>query len=108
MGGVRLAFESKAPHTTPWLSIEFDVDDEPTTFLQRLAAEGWEEDERYARVPPLDGRQEIHVGGPAGSGLFGGWKDQEKRRNMRAIRELLRNEGFVDVPWNKLTLADLL
>lgn len=106
--GITLAFESKAPHKTPWLSIEFDEGSEPVALLAQLEAAGWKEDTRYRRLPPLDGRQEIHVIGPPGTDLFSEWNLQERRTNMRAIRALLREEGFREVPWHKLTLEDLL
>ncbi len=108
MSGVELAFESKAPHTTPWLVIEYPVGEEPTELLTELAKLGWEEDQRFSRLPPLDGRQETFIAPPKGSDLFGGWTLEEARKNMPPVRRLLRKHGFGRVPWNRLTLADLL
>lgn len=108
MDGVTLAFESKGPFHTPWLSIEFPVGQEPTELIEALAGIGWKENEQYARVPPLDGIQEVNIAPPKGSELFGTWSDEEARANMPVIRRLLRRHGFDRVPWNKLTLEDLL
>lgn len=103
-----VAFESKFPHTTPWLSIEFDVDEEPSELLSDLRKIDWLEDGRMNRLPPLDGRQEITVLGPTGTGLFNLWTDAERRQHLPVVRRVLRRHGFNNVPWNRLTLADLL
>lgn len=108
MTGVSVAFESKAPHTTPWLSIEINVGEEPTELIAALAELGWKEDERYPRIPPLDGREEIVVSPPMGSALFGGWSAAEAKKYMPPVRRLLRTYGCDRVPWNRLTVEDLL
>src|SRR5262245_25649698 len=105
--GVELAFESKAPHTTPWLAIEYDVGDEPAELLTELSELGWREDD-LRRLPVLDCRQEGPLLGPQGSCLFGGWLPHAAKANMPPVRRLLRRYGFDRVPWNRLTLADLL
>lgn len=107
MSGVTLAFESKAPHTTPWLSIEYPVGEEPTELFAELAELGWEPD-GLAPAPPLDGIQEVYLKPPQGSDLFYGWKPAEAKKHMPAVRRLLRKHGFDRVPWNRLELADLL
>ena len=44
----------------------------------------------------------------AGTALFAGWTDEEKRANMRQARAIFRRFGFTRVPvWTK-TLADML
>ena len=108
MEGVSLAFESKSPHTTAWLSVEFEVGHPPDDLLESLAEIGWKEDERFNRMPPLDNRQEIHLRPPSGSDLFGGWNDEERQQNMNEIRTFLRKRGFNNVPWHRLTLEELL
>ena len=108
MSGVTLAFESKAPHRTPWLSVEHPVNDVPSGLFDALDELGWKEDERMMRVPPLDGIQEVQIIPPRGTGLFGEWTDGEARHFMPEVRRLLRKQGFDRVPWNRLTLAELL
>jgi hypothetical protein len=108
MKGVTVAFESKAPHTTPWLSIEYPVGEEPEELLANLAELGWKTSTRLRFAPPLDGMQEVVIEPPLGTGLFRGWKPEEARKNMPAVRRLLRRHGFDRVPWNRLELADLI
>lgn len=107
MKGVSVAFNSKAPHTTPWLSIEHPVDAVPEDLFSALAQIGWAED-GLRGAPPLDGMQEIILVAPKGSSLFGGWTDEERRRNMPIVREVLRKFGITGVPWYRLSLEDLL
>ena len=107
MNGVTLAFESKAPHTTPWLSVEYPVGEAPEELLAQLSTLGWEDD-GLRRAPPIDGRQEVALLPPAGTGLFGGWSEDEARRHMPAIRRVMRQYGYDRVPWNRLELADLI
>ena len=105
---VSVAFESKPRHTTPWLSVEFPIDEEPRDLFSALTEIGWAEEMRYPRIPPLDGVQEAHIIPPTGSDLFGSWNKRERREHMRQVRRVLREQGFVDVPWHKLTWADLV
>lgn len=105
---VTVAFESKAPHTTPWLSVEYPVGQEPVELFDKLKRIGWEEDTRFLRIPPINGVQEVKVSSPRGSELFGLWTKEEARRYMPEVRRVLRTEGFGKVPWNRLTLADML
>jgi hypothetical protein len=107
MDAPSIAFESKAPHTTPWLSIEHDVDNEPAEMLAELAELGWKED-GMPRAPALGGRKEIVLNAPEGNALFGGWTMREAKANMPPVRRLLRRYGYDSVPWNRLELADLL
>lgn len=107
MAPMTVAFESKAPHTTPWLSIEYPVGERPADLLIDLAGIGWTENERFT-LPPLDGTQELELSPPTGTAFFGGWTPAEAKRNMPPVRRLLRRYGFDRVPWNRLTLEDLL
>jgi hypothetical protein len=102
-----LAFESKAPHTTPWLLVEHAEGDPPYQLFAALAQLGWTENEK-ADLPPFDGIQEVYLEAPKGSALFGGWEEAEARKHMPAVRRLLRKHGFDRVPWNRLELADLI
>ena len=103
-----VAFESKSPHTTPWLVLEYDVGQEPRELLEALAAIGWAPD-GLAQAPPLpDGTYENHLRGPVGSSLFGGWTDAERSRNLYVCRATLRRFGFRRVPWHHLAHRDLL
>jgi hypothetical protein len=106
---ITVAFESKAPHTTPWLSVEWDLnEDDPQDLFDSLAELGWKEDARFAGVPPIGDVQETAISPPKGSDLFGGWTEAERRERMPEVRRLLRTKGFDRVPWNRLTLADML
>lgn len=105
---VTVAFESKAPHTTPWLSIEHPVGEEPEELLAKLAELGWKPSVRLQFAPPIEGRQERIVEPPPGTGLFTTWTDEEAKKHMPAVRRLLRRYGFDRVPWNRLELADLI
>lgn len=106
MSHVALAFESKAPHTTPWLVIEHPVDEAPTALLETLEAIGWKSD-GLPGVPPLDGIEETKLR-KVGTDLFGGWNESEKRANMTQVRTTLRKHGFTRVPWTKLSWHDLI
>lgn len=106
-GDISVAFESKAPHTTPWLSVQYPVGEEPVELFAKLAAIGWKQDQ-FAPAPPLDGIQEIRLVPPKGAGLFFGWTDAEARKHMPLVRRVLRTEGFGKVPWNRLTWDELL
>lgn len=108
MEGVSLAFESKAPHKTPWLSIEFPVGNEPVELIDELAKIAWVEDKSRIRVPPLDGIQEVQITPPSGTDLFLGWTPAEAKKYMPPVRRLLRRHGFDRVPWNRLELVDML
>lgn len=110
MEGVTLAFESKHPHTTPWLSIEWPVGEEPVELLAKLAELEWVENPLFEarRLPPLDGIQEVNLSPPKGSDIFYGWKPAEAKKHMPAVRRLLRQYGFDRVPWNRLELVDLI
>lgn len=107
MSTVSVAFESKVPHTTPWLNVRYPVDAPPAELFQALAAIEWRED-GLRQAPPIDGELEIFLNGPKGSALFGGWTEQEKANLMPIVRGVLRELGFPNVPWNRLTLEDLL
>lgn len=108
MAPITIAFQSKEPHTTPWLSIEHDVDDEDVTELvAELGELGWKED-GMLRAPAIGGRKETVLDAPEGEALFGGWTPAEAKKHMPPVRRLLRRHGFDRVPWNRLTLVDLL
>ena len=107
MSGVTLAFESKAPHTTPWLSVEYPEGEVPYDLLAALAQIGWVEDP-LPRAPALDGVMETILEPPDGTDLFGLWTKDEAKRFMPEVRRLLRKQGFDRVPWNRLTLAEML
>lgn len=108
MAPITISFNSKEPHTTPWLSIEHDVDDEDVTELvDELGELGWKED-GMLRAPAFGGRKETVLNAPEGNALFGGWTSREAKANMPPVRRLLRRHGFDRVPWNRLTLVDLL
>jgi hypothetical protein len=83
-----------------------------------LKAVKWEEDTRFARTPPYPGEfhdppveheiQEITIGGPKGSELFGGWNKAERDKHVKAAMSVLRSMGFHAVPHRRLTLQDML
>ena len=103
-----LCFESKNPHTTLWLRVEFPEGQEPEELFAALAKIGWREDTRFARLPALDGVQEVKVSGPKGTELFGAWSAVERRAYMAACRDVLREFEFDGVPHYELTLEELL
>ena len=106
MSGVTLAFESKAPHTTPWLSVEFPVGEDAYELLAKITGLGWRESQPRLRFH--EGLEEVILDPPKGSGLFGTWTEEEARQHMPAVRRLLRREGFDRIPWNRLELADVI
>ena len=109
MEGVTLAFESKAPHTTPWLSVEHPRDESPEELIGQLAEIGWRPSIALAFSPPTDdGHVEQCVEPPDGSGPSGSWTQEEAKKYMPEVRRLLRRHGFDRVPWNRLDLTDLI
>lgn len=118
---VALTFARRARFNTHWIEMEYPVGAEPTDLLADLAKVGWAPD--GMKVPSMEKVtwdanhvmtrhgyhvEEIHIVGPHGTDLFGGWSDDEKRVNMAAARKVLRAYGFVKVPvWSK-TLQDML
>ena len=115
---VALTFASQGHQPFTWLEITFPVDVEPTSLLADLAAIGWAEEDTAWRFPypAYDDAHEalkydevsIHVCGPRGSGLFGGWDATEKRGHMLAARRVLRGHSFGTVPVWRKTFADML
>jgi hypothetical protein len=124
---IAVRFAAKSPFKTYWLELDHPEGATPEALLADLAAIGWTTD-GLAQLPPtpavecLDapdpetGRHfrdlgynkvELMIGGPQGSGIFGGWNTSEASTFMREARTVLRNHGFVKVPAVKLTEADL-
>jgi hypothetical protein len=99
-------FQSKHPHHTLWLHLEYDEHNEPQALLADLGKIGWTPSP-YPPPSPLFGRATLTVG-RGGSGLFGGWTPAEQSAFMRQVRATLKRHGFVGVPHQKLTLAELL
>lgn len=109
MSGVTVAFESKAPHTTPWLSIEHPVGDPPEELFANLCELGWKRSMQIGFLPQgVEDMVEQIMESPEGTGLFKAWTPEEARKHMPAARRLLRRHGFDRVPWNRLELADLI
>lgn len=108
MSNIEACFASKPPHKTCWIELSFDVDDPPNNLLHELEKAGWSETEKSHRVPPLNGRQEMWLNPPKGSGLFGGWNDDERKKHMSSARRILRKYGLTKVPHWKKTLVDML
>lgn len=106
---VRVEFRSKHPHRTLWLWLEFPQHDDPKGLLDDLATAGWREGGSIgaARMSPFKGRQQVEIN-KRGSGLFGEWLPNERKRFLAEARRILRRHGLVNVRNRKLTLADLL
>jgi hypothetical protein len=94
-----VAFESKAPHTTCLISLDYPEAAPPTDLIQALAEVGFAPD-GLAGLPPLDGRAEVQLV-KRGSDLFGGWTAEEQTQNMRQARAVLKRFGFARVPHDK-------
>lgn len=114
-----VAFLSKHPHDTRWLSIKYPDDVVPTALLRDLVAVGWTWQPGMRKLvsydpllpvpsaPPFGGRVEVDIEAK-GTGISGSWTPEESAAHMRRVRKVLRKHGFLRVPHNKLTLADLL
>jgi hypothetical protein len=113
-------FATKHPDHTAWIEIEYPVEAIPQGLIDDLAGIGFAESTQYARLPAmvawdratgqdLDYRsQEVTLGGPRGSGLFGAWTDAEKRTHMAAARKVFRKHGITRVPVWRKTWRDLI
>lgn len=107
-----MEFQAKAPYKTWGLWISGLYDEDAITDSERECVEavcaafekaGWEVG-RY----DLDSGYPWWEIGKDGTGLFGGWTDDESRKFMAEARKILRKFGITRVPKKKLTLADML
>lgn len=101
----KVAFASKAPHTTWNIHVEFNVKKKPK-LLADLEAAGWECNWSYA-APPVENVQEITLTYP-GTGLFGGWKPKDRETAMSKARKVLSKHGFDAIPYHMLEMADCI
>ena len=104
-GDLTVAFESKAPHDTWWISIHHIVGEPPKDLVDDLNDVGWRLD--TLGVPPLAGREESIICRD-GTGIFGGWTGDERGKFMADAFTALEKHGIIDVPLVSLTLQDLL
>lgn len=104
--GLQCEFQSKPPHRTSFLVLEFNESHRPGALLKSLSDIGWVED-GMAPPSPLDGRQEITVS-KRGTGLFGGWTETERGLFLAECQTVLERYLHFDVPHRQLTAADLL
>lgn len=105
--GTTVAFKSKHPYRTNWLSLSYPVDQFPNDLVAALAVAGWTATPAMRQAPPFGGRQELELGA-TGTSIFNSWTDDERKRYMAAARKVLRQHGYTRVPIFRLTLADML
>ena len=100
-------FATKHPKTTNWIEVQWSVDaGEPTELFDALAEIGFVSD-GFMDPPPFDGKMDRSVS-KSGSGLFGGWVDEERSRFMREARAVLRRFGFTRVPVYTYSAMELI
>jgi len=100
-----LCFQSK-DRGTNWISISYEVGDEATeALIADLKAAGW--GSQFRDAPPIQNIAETNLT-KAGSGLFGGWTEEEKKQNMKEARAILRRHGYSGVPVQRLSWQDLI
>jgi|SRR5947209_7576593 len=104
--GLQCEFQSGPPHRTNVLVLEFNEAQRPGALLKSLRDIGWQED-GLAQPPACEGRQELTLV-KRGTGLFGGWTADERDLFMAEARTALERYLHFDVPYRKLTVADLL
>ncbi len=109
---VMVGFQSKAPHTTRWVAINFNVNERPEQLLAAFEAKGWKTTSAGALSPmfepmPINDRMQIDLF-KDGTGLFGGWTPTEKRKLVKEAKTILVNNGVEEYYDQKLTLADLM
>jgi hypothetical protein len=105
-------FESKPPHHTRWVVLEANTLEEMDQLAGLFLACGWEE---TTTVRPLGGQengrpllQAKRTFGKNGSGLFRGWPPDQAKAYIHKAKNLLAQEGINNVPYKKLTMADLI
>lgn len=101
-----MAFLSKVPHNTWFLSIVYHEDNIPITLLNHLNTLGWTKGPFFS-APPFKGIHKEELG-CSGTGLFGDWTPLEKKKNMTNVRKVLRKHGFTGVQHYRISLADCL
>jgi len=121
LNSVRVQFQSQNPHNTLFLKVWADANSEPTEMYAALEKVGFKQDE-VPPAPPIPA-EFCYAAGYAkgdktlitervfvkdGSGLFGGWTQEEKKANVPAVRNALRKFGFVRIDHRKLNLSDML
>lgn len=105
-GQVKVEFQSKHPHITCWLHIEYPEHQPPEKLFKALRDIGWT-NEGCAPPSPLNGCAEEGFS-RKGTGLFGGWTPAERRKFMKDARAALYMQGFQRVAVHKLSFAELI
>ena len=105
---MQLEIQSKHPHTTRWLWVEWEPEKEQDKFLE-LAAALEEIDFILDLVfpSPVLGFHTRTFYKP-GSDLFEGWTVTERKSNLGALRRAFRVLELDPVPSRKLTFRDLI
>lgn len=123
---LELTMARKTRGLTHWVEGEYPIDARPDALFAAFEEAGWTLNPTTESIPafePLDIDHTLPPGQRArrrgyrvkefsltkpGTGLFGGWTEDEKRANLREARALLRRFGFARIPvWTK-TWRDLV
>lgn len=117
---VRIQFQSQNPHKTLFLKVWADINNEPKAMYEALNKIGFLD--AVPPAPPIAAEHCYNVGyawgdqtpiiercfTKTGSGLFNGWTPEELKKNVPAVRAVLRKFGFTRIEHRKLTLGDCL
>jgi hypothetical protein len=117
---IKAEFETKHPHNTNWIRMEYGEYEEPSELIEELKNAGWKQgyklppksevifDNNGNRVGFAKTKYNEVTYSKVGSGIFGMWTPAEKKANMLEARKILKNHGIKKVPVIKLSLQDLL
>lgn len=102
---VRVEVRSKYPHRTWFVWVEAPADRQPEALFAALREAGYEE--QPAAPPDAHSRIAKTYARP-GSGLFGGWSEDELMVWLPSLYALLDGHGFNGFSERRLTAADLI
>ncbi len=107
-----VGLQSKAPHTTRWVAINYNVNERPDQLLAAFEASGWKTESAGALAAliaptPINDRMQIELY-KDGTGPFGGWTPAEKRKFVKEAKAVLVGNGIEEYYDQKLTFADLI
>lgn len=101
---MNLELQSKPPHKSCWLLIEYEPREEPASLVAELQEAGWL---LQTRIPASFGGKEVRTYGKVGIGLFGSWTPTEQSARLLEIKTILARHGHENVLYRPLTPAQL-
>jgi len=102
---MKLEFQSKHPHRSRFLVIEYNSTEDPALIISVLVSLGWEITSRIQKKENILTR--IHLS-KKGNGLFNSWTTKEHSSLIKEAEKALKTIGFVRIPYRKLTIQDCI